>query len=99
MKALHIVDGHIQYDSNGNMFKTETGSIRKYQGICDYRCKCQMKALPVCNDSNGDVDHYHAIFSEQGFRYIKEEDFPTIEQASEWLTAQYAKILHKEIVK
>ncbi len=94
MKALKIVDGHIQYDSQRNMFKTKTGAIRKYQGICDCRCKCEMKASAVCND-NGDVDHYHATFREQGFRYIKEEDFPTIELASEWLTSQYTKILHK----
>ena len=95
MKALKIVDGHIQYDSQRNMFKTKTGAIRKYQGICEHRCYCIMKAMPVCNDASGDVDHYHATFSEKGFRYTREEDFATIELASAWLFAQYENILHK----
>ena len=94
MKALKIHDGHVQYDSNGYMFKTETGALREYRGICEHRCYCRMKAMPVCNDV-GDVDHYHATFSEKGFRYTREEDFATIELASEWLVAQYENILHK----
>jgi len=91
MKALNIINGYLVQDCNNRYFLNSDGSLRKYQGINDNRCHCEMSAK-VCCKPNGDIDHFVASFSEQGFRYQKSESFATIEESSNWLMSQYKKI-------